>query len=71
MSEICNLLTLMCGFVISSAIAQLTALLPWSALVVGVAATITYSQGKSSNSMLLQVVAIGLVFGWARCSFLG
>ncbi|GAX38860.1 hypothetical protein NIES3585_49120 [Nodularia sp. NIES-3585] len=71
MSQICRLLIWMCGFVIASASAQLISLLPWSALVIGVAATIIYSQGKNSNSMLLQVIAIGLGFGWMKCFFLG
>jgi 4-hydroxybenzoate polyprenyltransferase len=71
MSEICRLLIWICGFVIASAIAQLISLLPWSALVIGVATTVTYSQGKSKNSMLLQVIAVGLAFGWVKCYFLG
>ncbi|YAF99209.1 MAG: hypothetical protein AB3A66_27445 (plasmid) [Nodularia sp. CChRGM 3473] len=71
MSEICRLLIWICGFVIASAIAQLISLLPWSALVIGVSATIIYSQGKNSNSMLLQVIAVGLAFGWGKCYFLG
>ncbi len=71
MSQICKLLIWMCGFIIASAIAQLISLLPWSFLVVGISAVITYSQGKNSNSMLLQIIAIGLAFGWGRCYFLG
>ncbi|AUB42158.1 hypothetical protein COO91_09762 (plasmid) [Nostoc flagelliforme CCNUN1] len=61
----------MCGFIIASAVAQLISLLPYNALVVGVAVVITYSQGKNSNSMLLQIIAIGLAFGWGKCFFLG
>jgi hypothetical protein len=53
------------------AIAQLISLLPWNALVVGVAVVVTYSQGKNSNSMLLQIIATGLAFGWSKCYFLG
>lgn len=64
MSQICRLLIWMCGFIIASAVAQLISLLPYNALVVGVAVVITYSQGKNSNSMLLQIIAIGLAFGW-------
>lgn len=71
MSQICRLLIWMCGFVIASASAQLISLLPWSALVIGVAATIIYSQGKSNGDMLLQVIATGLAFGWLKCFFLG
>lgn len=71
MSEICKLLIWICGFTISSALAQLISLLPWSFLVIGVTAVITYSQGKSSDSKLLQVIAIGLTFGWCRCYFFG
>ena len=61
----------MCGFVIASASAQLISLLPWSALVIGVAATVTYSQGKNNKDILLQVIATGLAFGWLKCFFLG
>ncbi|MBD2491948.1 hypothetical protein [Aulosira sp. FACHB-615] len=71
MSEVCKLLTWICGFIIASAIAQLISLLPWSFLVIGVAAVITYWQGKTSDSKLLQVVAIGLAFGWCKCYFAG
>jgi hypothetical protein len=71
MSQICKLLIWMCGFIIASAVAQLISLLPWNVLVVGVAAIITYYQGKNSNSMLLQVIAVGLVFGWSKCYFVG
>lgn len=71
MSQICRLLIWICGFVIASAIAQLISLLPWSALIIGVAATVTYSQGKSNGDMLLQVIATGLAFGWLKCFFLG
>jgi 4-hydroxybenzoate polyprenyltransferase len=71
MSQICRLLIWICGFVIASAIAQLISLLPWSVLVVGVATVVTYSQGKADNSMLLQVIAIGLAFGWMKCYFAG
>ncbi len=71
MSQICRLLIWICGFVIASAIAQLISLLPWSILVVGVGVVATYSKGKADNSMLLQVIAIGLVFGWIKCYFAG
>ena len=71
MSLLCRLLIWMCGFIIASTTAQLISLLPWNALVVGVAVVITYSQGKSNNSMLLQIIAIGLAFGWGKCFFVG
>ncbi|BAY93783.1 hypothetical protein NIES37_38710 [Tolypothrix tenuis PCC 7101] len=71
MSQICRLLTSICGFLVASALAQLISLLPWSFLVIGVAAVITYSKGKTDNSMLLQVIAIGLAFGWMKCYFAG
>ncbi len=56
MSQICKILIWMCSFLVASAVAQLISLLPWSFLVVGVSAVIIYSQGKNSNSMLLQVI---------------
>ncbi|MCC5666978.1 hypothetical protein LC653_24575 [Nostoc sp. CHAB 5784] len=71
MSLLCRLLIWMCGFIIASAVAQLISLLPYNTLVVGVGVVITYSQGKNSNSMLLQIIAIGLAFGWGKCFFLG
>jgi hypothetical protein len=71
MSLLCRLLIWMCGFIIASAVAQLISLLPYNALVVGVGVVITYSQGKNSNSMLLQIIATGLAFGWGKCFFLG
>lgn len=71
MSQICRVLTWMSAFVIACAFAQIISLLPWSILIVGVAAVITYILGKSDNSMLLQVIAIGLSLGWCKCYFLG
>jgi hypothetical protein len=71
MSQICRLLIWICAFLIASAIAQLISLLPWSLLVLGVGATAAYSKGKTDNSMLLQVIAVGLAFGWMKCSFAG
>lgn len=71
MSQVCTLLTWMCGFLVACAFAQIISLLPWSILIVGVAAVITYIKGKSDNSMLLQVIAIGLSLGWCKCYFLG
>ena len=71
MSLLCRLLIWMCGFIIASAVAQLISLLAYNTLVVGVGVVITYSQGKNSNSMLLQIIAIGLAFGWGKCFFLG
>jgi hypothetical protein len=71
MSQICKILIWMCSFLVASAVAQLISLLPWSFLVVGVSAVIIYSQGKNSNSMLLQIIAVGLAFGWGKCYFLG
>jgi hypothetical protein len=71
MSQICRLLIWICAFLIASAAAQLISLLPWSILVVGVGVVVTYCKGKADNSMLLQVIAIGLVFGWMKCYFAG
>lgn len=70
MSQICKVLRWMCAFIISFASAQVVALLPWSSLVVGVAATIAYMIGQKDSSILMQVIAIGLVSGWAKC-FIG
>lgn len=71
MSQICRLLIWICAFLIASAVAQLISLLPWSILVVVVGVIVTYSQGKTDNSMLLQVIAVGLAFGWMKCYFAG
>ncbi|BAZ33768.1 hypothetical protein NIES4074_62820 (plasmid) [Cylindrospermum sp. NIES-4074] len=71
MSQICKLLIWICAFVIAMAVAQLISLLPWSSVVVGVGAFITYSIGKADNAMLLQVIAAGLAFGWIKCFLVG
>ncbi|MEH2146407.1 hypothetical protein [Nostoc sp.] len=71
MSQVCKLLIWICGFLIASAAAQLISLLPWSFLVVGVASMITYTKGKTDNSMLLQIIAVGLTFGWCKCYLIG
>jgi hypothetical protein len=71
MSQICKIGRFLCAFIMAGAIAQLVSLLPWSLLVVGVAATIAYTTGQKENSMILQVIAIGLIFGWAKCYFAG
>ncbi len=55
----------------ATAIAQLLSLLPWSFLIIAVAATIAYTMGQKENSMILQVIATGLIFGWIKCYFVG
>ena len=60
----------MCAFIISFASAQVVALLPWSSLVIGVAATIAYMLGQKDGSILMQVIAVGLIAGWTKC-FIG
>ncbi len=55
----------------AAAIAQLISLLPWSFLVIAMAATIAYTIGQKENSMILQVIAMGLIFGWTKCYFAG
>ncbi|MCC5618467.1 hypothetical protein LC605_25950 [Nostoc sp. CHAB 5836] len=71
MSQVCKLLIWMCSFLVASATAQLISLLPWSFLVIGVTTVVTYTKGKTDNEMLLQVIAVGLTFGWTKCYFLG
>ncbi|HYW17697.1 MAG TPA: hypothetical protein VE956_00035 [Nodularia sp. (in: cyanobacteria)] len=71
MSQVCKLLQWMCGFVLCTAIAQLLSLLPWSQVIIGIAATVLYTYGQQSNLMVLQVASIGLAFGWAKCFFAG
>ncbi|WP_375515740.1 hypothetical protein [uncultured Nostoc sp.] len=71
MSQVCKLLIWICGFLIASAATQLISLLLWSFLVVGVASVITYTKGKADNSMLLQIISVGLTFGWCKCYFIG
>ncbi|MBW4617221.1 MAG: hypothetical protein KME21_29100 [Desmonostoc vinosum HA7617-LM4] len=71
MSQVCKLSIWICSFLIASAAAQLVSLLPWSMLVIGVVSVMTYTKGKTDDSMLLQVIAVGLTFGWTKCYFLG
>nr|MDZ8061882.1 hypothetical protein [Nostoc sp. EkiNYC01] len=70
-SEICKILQSVCAFIIATAIAQIVATFPWSQVPIGIAAAIFYSKGHQSNSIALQVIAVGLVFGWAKCYFAG
>ena len=71
MSELCKILQWMCGFIISTAIAQLLTLLPWSQIIVGIPAAAIYTYGHQTNSKSFQIIAIGLAFGWFKCFYGG
>jgi hypothetical protein len=70
-SEICKVLQSVFGFIVASAIAQLIAVLPHSQYPIAIATIICYLKGHQGSSLTLQVVAVGLVFGWGKCYFVG
>ncbi|PHJ64982.1 hypothetical protein VF04_04150 [Nostoc linckia z7] len=70
-SEICKILQSVFGFVVASAFAQLIAVLSHSQYAIALAAVIFYLKGHQNNSLTFQAVAVGLVFGWSKCFFVG
>ena len=71
MSNVCKLCIWAISFLIAVAIAQLLSLISWSGYLIVIVAAIAYIHGSSNADFRLQIIALGLILGWAKCYFSG
>lgn len=75
MTKFCQLVVWVCSFTMAVAIAQvITSFGNWGTPVVLTIAGITYIYATTlgnNDSLHFQVIAVGLVLGWAKCYYGG